>query len=169
MIKMTVIRPKPLNIAKMKHDLIDGMRDIGVVIRENFEDTVKTWSNKPSFQPTPVIPKVSMDFISVETSVVDDVYTILNEGSKKNYPIQAVNAKALYYPGTFVAKTSPGIIHSGVGFSGPPMVITNRVIHPGIEARKFDETIKDKQEKNAKVILDRAMSLARKSSGHAYP
>lgn len=171
-IKFSVILPQPLNTSKLKHELIEGMRDLGVEIRENFEDTTKTWHNKPIFTPVSAVPKVGIDEITVETTTENDIYRFVDEGTrvgKGTYPIRAVNAKSLAFSGTFIPKTSSGIIGSGVGFIGPVDQFPKAVEHPGIEPRKFSDVIAERQEKNAKIILDRSIILAAKASGHAYP
>lgn len=166
-IKLTPILPQPLNVSDMMHDLIDGMRDLGVEIRENFEDTTKTWDHKPVWDPPTSVPKVGTKMISVETTTEDLRYLWVNSGTKKDYPITARRAKTLAFPSQFISKTFPGIIGSGVGFSGDVDRFPKEIIHPGIEARKFDVEIRKRQEKNAKIIMDRAIGLARKSSRHA--
>lgn len=171
-IKITPIIPRPLNIDGIKLALIDGMRDFGVEIREDFEDTTRTWNHKPRFDPPTNVPKVGVDAISVETSTEDQRYNWVSEGTnvgKPRYPIRPVNAKKLAFPGTFIPKTFPGVIGSGVGFSGPVDEFHNIVMHPGVEPRKFDLEIKNKQEKNFKNHIENALKIGRKASGHAYP
>lgn len=169
-LKITPIIPRPINREAMKLALIATMRDIGEEIRENFEDTTKTWDHQPKFEPPFVIPKVGVDTITVETTTEDKVYGWVSQGTKKNYPIPRVpGVKRLAFPSEFIAKTSPGIIGSGAGFSGGVMQFPTVVIHPGVEARKFDTEIKNKQEKNFFKMLENGMKIARKASGHAYP
>lgn len=166
MIKFSTIIPKPLNAAGIKLALIEGMRDIGVEIRENFEDTTRTWDHQPRFDPPTGVPTVGTDEIKVETSTSDKIYTYVSEGTR-SHPIFPKNAKALAFPGNFIPKTHPGIIGSGVGFSSQVDQFRNWVAHPGVEARKFDQEIKTKQEKNFIRIMQNAIKIARKSSGHA--
>lgn len=168
MLRLTSIIPRPLNSAGIKLALIEGMRDVGVEIRDNFEDTTKTWKRKVKFEPLVNVPIVGVDKITSETVSEDEIYGYVSSGTKP-HPIFPRNAKALAFPGQFIPKTFPGIIGSGSGFSGPVDQFRNWVAHPGIEARKFDLEIKNKQSKNFKNILDNAMRIARKASGHAYP
>jgi hypothetical protein len=168
-IKLTPIIPQPLNVSGMIHALTDGMRDLGIEIRENFEDTTKTWNTKARWDPPTSVPKVGIDMISVETTTEDLRYLWINSGTKKDYPITAVNAKSLAFPSQFIPKTFPGIIGSGIGFKGVIDRFPVTVIHPGVEARNFDTEIKTRMERNAKIIMDRAIDLARKASKHAYP
>src|SRR5688500_9162128 len=112
-IKLTPITPTPLNAEAMRQEFIRAMRDVGETIRENFEDTTQTWNHKPKWDPVFVIPKVGVDFITVETTTVDKVYGWVNEGTPE-HPIPKVpGVKKLAFPGQFIAKTSPGIIGSG--------------------------------------------------------
>lgn len=167
-IKLFVIIPQPLNVSGMKQELINMMRDVGERIREEFEDTTKTWNHKPRFEPSTSVPKVGTDMISVETTTTDKVYNWVSDGTP-SHPIFPVNAKALAFPGKFIPKTFPGIIGSGVGSSGPVDQFRNWVAHPGVEARKFDKSIADKEKENIKISLKQTMSLVAKASKHKFP
>ena len=162
---MSVVRPRQLNVSAMTLELVNAMRDFGEEIREQFEDTTNTWHHKPRFEPSTSVPKVGMDVISVETSTSDEVYGFVNEGTKP-HAIFPVHAKVLAFPGTFSPKTFPGIIGSSAGSSGPVDRFSKKVMHPGTEARKFDEVIAERQEKIFKSSLTRTMSLVAKASGH---
>jgi len=168
MLRLTPIIPRPLNRAGINHALIDAMRDIGESIRENFEDTTRTWDHAVPFDPAVVIPKVGMDEITVESTTEDRIYAYVSKGTR-SHAIFPKTAKRLAFPGQFIPKTFPGIINSGAGMSGPTDQFRAWVAHPGIEARKFDEEIKNKQEKNFQALLQNGMKIARKASGHAYP
>lgn len=167
-IKLTPIIPKPLNVSMMKQQFINAMRDVGEEIRENFDDTVKTWNKPPRWEPASLVPKVGIDVIAVETSTEDKKYGWVSEGTE-SHPIFPRNAKTLAFPGRFIPKTFPGIINSGPGFSGPVDEFRNWVAHPGVEARKFDKEIAQKMEKNFKISIQRAMALASRASGHRMP
>lgn len=165
--KLTPILPRPLNVSGLKQALIDGMRDVGERIREDFEDTTTTWNHKPIWEPAFPIPKVGTDEISVTTETDDQVYGWLNDGTKKNYPIPRVpGVKSLAFPSQFIAKTSPGIIGSGVGFSGGDIQFAKQVIHPGVDARDFAKTIAKNNKSNFKIMMEQAMNIAARGSGH---
>lgn len=168
-LKLTATIPRPLNTAGIKLALIEGMRDIGIEIRENFEDTTRTWNRKPKFDPPTSVPKVGVDTITVETSTSDEIYGWVSDGTKKHAIPTVPGVKRLRFPSEFIAKTSPGIIGSGVGFSGGDLKFPVMVMHPGIEARKFDKEIAEKNKNNFKRILENSIKIARLASGHAYP
>lgn len=167
-IRLTPIIPQPLNQKAMLQQLYDGMEQLGEDIREDFERTVKTWRDKPTFNPIHNKPLQRKNMIYVETMTEDLTYKFVVDGTKA-HPITPRRAKMLRFPGTFLPKTVPGLIDSGSGFSGPPIEYRNSVQHPGVEARHFDRNIKDKQTENAKQIMSAAILLAASSSRHQYP
>jgi hypothetical protein len=164
-IKFSPIIPRPINVAGIQQALVRAMRDVGEEIREDFEDTTKTWNHKPVWEPRFVIPKVGIDSITVETSTEDKRYLWTAKGTKKHF-IPQIPGKILMFPSEFIPKTFPGIINSGAGFSGGDPVFSSGHMHPGTEARNFDLTIAKNQKIIFKITLDRAMGLAAKASGH---
>lgn len=169
MITMKTIVPSKFNAAAMQKQLLLGLETIGREIRDDFERTVDTWHDKPTFEPSSPKPVLRNDIATVETSTVDKVYKWVSKGTKA-HTIVPVNGPYLVFPGVFSAKTAPGTIPAGPGFSGPPMEYRGQegVHHPGVEARRFDELIRNSQEKNAKNIMELAMLQAAKASGHAF-
>lgn len=169
-IKLTPINPRRLNVGAMRAQLLIGLKTIGLEIRADFDQTVETWHDKPTFEPFSSDPVVKGDIARVETSTVDKVFGWVSDGTKphkilpKNYP-------RLIFPSVFSPKTIPGTILANPGFSGPPMEIRGQegVNHPGVEARKFDKQIKEREEKNAKNIMRLSMSQAVRVSGHKFP
>ena len=169
--KLTPIIPRPLNVSGLQQALINGMRDVGQRIREDFEDTTKTWNHQPKFEPAFPIPQVGADKISVATETDDKIYGWVNDGTnvgKPPYPIRPHNPPfALAYNKSFIPKTFPGIIGSGVGYSGGGRVLAKEVLHPGVEPRDFVGHIGDKNLGGFKLEMERAMKLAARGSGHS--
>lgn len=164
--KLTPIIPRPLNVSGIRQALVDGMRDVGQRIREDFEDTTKTWNHQPKFEPAFPIPKVASDAITVTTETDDKIYGWTSEGTKAHDIPLVPGVKRLAFPSEFIPKTFPGIIGSGVGFSGGIMKFPIQVHHPGTQARKFDANIADKNRGNLKITMNQAMSIAARASGH---
>lgn len=168
-IRLTAIIPQPLNRLAMLKQLQDGMQKLGEDIRDDFERTVKTWHDKPDFEPAHnKVLLVGANMMKVESVTEDLTYKYVVDGTRPHI-IRPRIAKQLRYPGTFSPKTVPGLIDSGPGFSGPPGQRRMEVHHPGVEARHFDRAIRDKQKANAKQIMSSAILLAAASSRHAYP
>lgn len=168
--KLTPIIPRPLNVSGIQQALIAGMRDVGQRIREDFEDTTRTWEHQPAWEPALPIPKVGLDSITVATETDDKVYGWVSRGTrvgKGPYEIPKVpGVKRLAYPSQFIPKTFPGITGSGVGFSGGPTRFATQVLHPGVEPRDFEGHIGDKNLGGFKLTMERAMKFAAQSSGH---
>lgn len=170
--KLTPILPRPLNVSGIQQALIAGMRDVGQKIREDFQDTTKTWNHQPEFEPPFPIPKVGLDKITVTTETSDKIYNWVNTGTgtwlgKNLYPIVPHNPpKALAFPSQFIPKTFPGIVGSGVGFSGGDIRLAKGVMHPGVEPRDFEGHIGDKNLGGFKLEMERAMKIAARKSGH---
>ena len=167
-LRLTTITPQPFNHKAVLQQLYDGMQELGEDIRDDFERTVKTWRDKPQFDPVHNKPLQRTNMIYVETTTTQLTYKFVVDGTKP-HTIVPRRAKMLRFPGTFYPKSIPGLIDSAPGFSGPPIEYRNSVQHPGVEARHFDRSIRDKQKANAKQIMGAAILLAASSSRHAYP
>lgn len=168
--KLTPIIPRPLNVSGIRQALVEGMRDVGQRIREDFEDTTKTWNHQPQFEPSFPIPRVGVDEITVTTETDDQIYGWVSDGTNVGqppYPIPKVpGVKRLAFPSEFIPKTFPGITGSGAGFSGGDTQIARQIFHPGVEPRKFDKNIADKNRDNFKRTMEQAMRIAALGSGH---
>lgn len=168
-IRLTAIDPQPLNRLAMLKQLQDGMEQLGEDIRDDFEQTTKTWRDKPQFDPAHnKVTLVGANIVRVETLTEDLTYKYVTKGTRP-HDITPKQAKMLRFPGVFYPKTVPGLIDSGSGFSGPPIEYKNRVRHPGVEPRHFDIHIRERQKSNAKKIMDAAILMASSSSKHQYP
>lgn len=168
-IRLTPITPRPLNKLAMLKQLQDGMEQLGEDIRDDFERTVRTWRDKPVFDPIHnKVLLVGSNIMRVESTTSQLTYKFVVDGTKP-HTIVPKRAKMLRFPGTFYPKSIPGLIDATPGFSGPPIEYRNKVEHPGVEARHFDRDIKRKQEANAKQIMSAAILLAASSSRHQYP
>jgi hypothetical protein len=153
----------------MLKQLQDGMQELGEDIRDDFERTVKTWRDKPNFEPAHnKVLLVGGNMMRVESITEDLTYKYVVDGTKPHI-ITPKRAKMLRFPGTFFPKSIPGVIDAAPGFSGPPIQYRSGVHHPGVEARHFDKDIQKKQKANAKQIMGAAILLAASSSRHAYP
>lgn len=167
-LRLTPIIPIPLKVNQLMQSLVNGMKDAGIEIRENFEDTARTWDNKPVFSPLSLDPTVTSDSITVESTTDNEIYGYVTKGTK-SHPIFPKNAKKLAFSDRFIPKTFPGIIGSSSGFEGNINQFRDWVAHPGIEARNFDKEIASRQKNSTKIHMENAMKIAQKASGHAYP
>lgn len=113
--------------------------DVTQLVLLDYQETVKTWRNKPVFSVRQV-----KDGSEVSTS--DPVYNWTDKGTKP-HNIFPVRAKRLRFGLNSQPKTTPGNIMSGAGAPGSPTVFSRGVRHPGTEPRKFSVIIGKKRSK----------------------
>ncbi len=168
MILMKALKPARLRDKDMRLTLLNAMRAAGKEIKQDFERTTKTWEHKPVFEvlisltgPGPVV------FVGTD----DTIYGYINAGTKEHdiwagFYTGKSNKKTLAFPGTFSAKTTPGVIDSRAGSRGGETVLRPYVHHPGTAARHFDETIQKQWQARFKRLMEEAMQQAARQSGH---
>jgi len=141
-------------------------------ILADFEATTKTWKRKVKFVKE-VDTRVSPVQVLVGTD--DPIYRYVDEGTKP-HPIFAgiytgkSKAKALSFQwagkGSYTPKTKPGVIGSRAGGPSGPFVAVPYVMHPGTDAREFDITIQKAWEPRFKRLMEQALVVGAKGSGH---
>lgn len=157
------IKPTKLRIDAVRLTLLNELRAVGVQVRKDFEATTATWKEKPKFEQE---IGLSPDGPTLLVGTDDENYNRLDKGTRKNYPIPKAGPGLLAFRPGYVAKTSPGVIGSQAGGPFGDFVIRHtQIIHPGIEARKFGETIQKKWEKPFKRRMEVAIKKAAKNSG----
>ena len=119
----------------------------------DFLSTTKTWNNKPAFEK---IVQVGDDSVQALVGTDNDIYRFVNDGTKVRYATMSKD---------FRAKTQVGVIGSGPG-QGRRLFINKRYPRPGIQARKFDETIQKKWVKRFKDRMQKALKVGVNNSGH---
>lgn len=132
----TKIAQRYRNMARRLPGLVDGA--IKSLVQSDavplFENTVKTWTNKPTLTPTPTprgwAVKVDPAF----------PYGWVDQGTPPHI-IRARNAPMLRFQGPYHAKTRVNVIASYKGGRGRVWVSKRQVQHPGIEARNFRDII----------------------------
>lgn len=167
MFKAKAITPKKLNMRGMWGSLVAGVRATNDDVQVFFDATVATWDHKPEWvKELKGAAPLSKEIVGAYWTA-DQIYEWVTRGTEE-HPIVARNAAALAFPGTFTAKTIPGVIGSGAGGSGGDTVIRKSVQHPGTQARDFDKAIKRKAEPIFLKRMTAATRIAAKVSGHYY-
>lgn len=115
---------KVFDIRAMERALEDGMDKAAVDLKKDFQLTVKTWSDKPSFG---IESKKERRIVSAKNKI----YFFVSEGTRVRYATMTPN---------FKAKTAPGRFQAGAG-AGGVAYISKRRPRPGIKARKFDDQL----------------------------
>ena len=116
-----------------------------------YRSTTKTWSHSVVFEK---IVNVQGSTVEVLVGTDDFIYGIVNDGSRP-HTITARNAPVLAFQANYAPKTTPGSLQSRRGGASGPMVFAKSVRHPGTQARKFTEKIKELVDKKAPSELKR--------------
>ena len=170
------IKPARLKDKAMRLELLNAMRKAAKVIEKDFEETVKTWTTKPTFKT--LISLKGGPTIITDTATDSERYKWINNGTgsrggHRDYIIQAgiytgkSKKKTLAFPSAFGPKTKPGRMKAGPGHKGGNMIMRPYVVHKGIEPRKFDEMIEKRRRPWYKKQMQHAMKRASRVSGHA--
>jgi len=173
MIVAKAIKPSRFKSEAFTQAITAAANEAARDIQKDFEATTKTWNHKPQFVKE-VDTKASPVQVLVGTD--DEIYRYVDEGTKP-HPIFAgiytgkSNKKALSFQwggkGSYRAKTSPGVIGSKAGGPTGPFVAFPFVQHPGTKPRNFDITIQKKWEPKFKRLMEKALSVGARNSGHS--
>lgn len=161
-----VIKPRRLNAQAMRLELLNAMRKVGTGIKGDFEKTTATWKTPVEFEK-----QISLSGgPQVEIFTTNKIYGYVDQGTEP-HPIAAKNAPFLVFkwggPGSYKAKTSPGVIgSSGSSQSGTTQRFKS-VMHPGTKARNFSKEIEKKWQPRFRKEMEATMSKVAKASGHA--
>lgn len=163
--QMKQIKPAALKRDALRLQLLTAVRDAEREIKKDFQQTTKTWKNKPKFESI-----VSLkDGPSVIVGTDNEIYTYVDEGTRP-HPIVARRAKSLAFrwggKGSYRAKTQVRVIDSFSGGATGKTVFPKAVQHPGTKARKFADEIEKRRRPWYKRRMEQAMRDAAKSSGH---
>ncbi len=113
-----------------------GLDDLAAAIKVEFELTVKTWDDKPTFQ---IESSKGRRLVYTE----HQHYAWVNYGTNRSGRVYPVNGKALRLPSYWTPKSRQGDIYS---YSGNRDYETNQNIYKSvakssIKARRFDKAI----------------------------
>lgn len=160
-----VIKPKKLKEDAMRLALLTGLHEVASGVRKDFEKTTATWEHDVKFET--LISLKGGPAIIIGTD--DEIYGYVNSGTRP-HRIYARPGKRLAFkwggPGSYKAKTSPGVIGSTAGGATGNMTFRSYVNHPGTKARNFESIIQRSWEKRFKKRMEEAMKQAAKVSGH---
>lgn len=108
-------------------------------LRKLFQQTVYGWSTKPTFGWTQRRTADEISITMYPQGERADVWEMLNEGTPA-HSITPRRGFLQFRPG-YRAATTPGSIQSRRAYRSGKPVYARRVAHPGIEARRFTESI----------------------------
>jgi len=117
---------------------------------KRFEIVVGNWNNKPDFKAKKFITpnRIWVNVYPAGNKKSVQIYRWLTGGTRKNYRIPKSGTTFLSFRTGYKPKTKPKGKIGGPGiFTGPRVSFVGSVIHPGIEAREFEKTIKDDEKR----------------------
>jgi len=173
-IRMVTVLPAPLDTKAMDKIIRDDMRKMGTGIKKDLAKTTATWETPVVFQMRTKNKKgiLEMEVRPRPGSEGEKIFNFVDRGTKGPYPIpKKPQKKPLAFqwggPGSYKAKTSPRVIGSKGGGPSGPMVFFKQVMHPGIKARKFSDSIARRWAQLSRKFLPKTMDLVVKVSGHS--
>ncbi len=156
------IKPKRLDVASVKREIERVLKSEGREIAAEYRKTVKTWSNKTSFEV--LTDTKGGDLIILVGPTGDEAavnHFVWTDLGTKPHIIRAKNARSLFFgTGGVKAKTAPGVIGSSAGArGGKPFTAPLAVNHPGTTPRRFTATIMSATRR--KRIVQRLVAAAK--------
>lgn len=167
--QVKLIKPKTLNQKGMRLAFLNAIRKQATAIKKEFEKTTETWETDVKFES---IVGLRRRPPGPELLVFTDneIYGYVNDGTEPHF-IFPKKKKALSFQwggkGSYTPKTVPRHIGSKMGGPQGHMQSFAWVEHPGTKGRHFDEEIEKLMRPRFKRAMEKAMSDARKKSGHA--
>lgn len=152
--KLTPIKASGIKSGKMLDKIRDAMKEQGEEIDKQFAKTYDTWKHKPKFKTK---------FSESSSEIVISVTTTGKGSSDNPYPFVERGTSVRYATMTpdFSPKSQRGIIGSGPG-SGGVLFINKNIPRDGIEAREFEDEIKNEEDPKFKKRIEKAMDEAAK-------
>mgnify|MGYP001457108663 CR=1 FL=1 len=145
---------RPLQSSIFREEIEKALKSLEKDALTDFQRTVVTWKNKPTFTS-----KISLhNPLSLEIGTEDEIYGYVDLGTKPHI-IRAKTPKGLFFKGRTKKgkpKTTPNIVQAFPGQPGEGLVNIMQVNHPGNKPRKFSHWI----EKTYKEELDRELKNA---------
>lgn len=153
MIKPKIITPKKkLPDAAAIQRVIDNVLDNAAYDAISlFEDTTRTWKNRPNFYMRKLRGSRSVGTKS-------KIYQFVDKGTRAHV-IKPKRAGGVlrFRAGGFKAKTTPGRLQSNKGVPARNWTSAKIVRHPGTEARGFSEEIQKRMQKQIASDMRKAM------------
>jgi hypothetical protein len=130
-------KKQPIDLAVIRKRIEQGLDDTAIEVKDDLDATTASWKHSVAF----VTKRQPMQRT---ISTRDKVYGFVEQGTKP-HDIVARAGRVLRFGLNPLAKTKPGVIGSGPGRAGSPLMFRQRVRHPGSEPRRFIPAIVKKR------------------------
>lgn len=155
--RIEALKPKPADRAKLFEQYIKQAYDVTAQeIKRDLEAITDTWERKVKFN---VRQTTRSGRLGITVTTNDRIFHYVNHGTEPHI-ITPVRAQALHFLSGYTAKSRPGWIGSQEGGAYGDDVFTQRVSHPGTEARKFDVAIARRRQKSLQSRVNQKIAEA---------
>lgn len=164
MIRATAVLPGSFHPEAFERNML---RQMAILVREigrDFEETVSTWDDKPTWvdEVRATSEGVEGKWVTIagdgRPATPEQIYLFVSRGTNVRYATMTND---------FVPKTQPNVLVPGPGRGGLAFV-SRFAPHVGIEARGWEQLIKRRRERRAQALLRKAMADGAKQSGHQF-
>lgn len=156
MTKAVVILPKrnPFDAKKMRGVITSTLNGTAKAVKVDFDVTTQTWNHRPTFKIE------SPSEYTREISTNDDVYAMLEVGTRPHVIRPKRPRGILRFTTPFRSKTIPNEIRSRKGSKGNTPVVARLVHHPGTKPRLWSKVIAKKWQAQIGTTFQRAIDSA---------
>lgn len=141
-----IVPPKGMFDPKVMADMLDkAYADEAQAVVLDYQETTKTWQDKPEFKIT-----VKADPPARDVHTESDIYRFLDLGTRVRYATMSKD---------FRAKTQPGVIGSFTG-RGRMLYVSRKHPRPGIKAREFTKNIQKRSKYRMQERVNKAIAAA---------
>lgn len=141
------LKPQRMKVDAIRLELLSACHAEGRAQVNELKKTVGSWQNKPTFAHAISLAGGNISVLTgPEGGKPADIWNWIDKGTKRRV-ITAKRAPYLKFRRNYSAATSPGCFGSYPSGSYGDWVSKKSVIHPGIKARLWSETLQEKRQK----------------------
>lgn len=164
MIHFRAIKPPKLNIPVIMEEVMDEAQSLANDVLLEYELTTATWKHQPKF-----LKALTFEGgVTIAVFTDDKIYGYVTRGTPPHPIFPKKPGGVLAFPSGYSAKTVPGMLGSRAGGPSGNTVFARGVMHPGTEARNFDELIHDEWKPEIIRRLKNAITRGARKSGFWY-
>lgn len=157
MARMQAVTPDTPNWSKsILHEIVDATNKQLGVIQRDFNRTTATWKTQPRFDMEKATETTSQPIMG-HVGTDNQIYIYVSKGTRPHI-IRPKNAKVLRFQMGYGAKSRLRMIASFKGGSFGASVYAHLVLHPGTQAREFDDTIAESNQDDFERLIQDAIT-----------
>lgn len=137
------------------------LEDLRAGIRADLARVTQSWNHQPIFTEYKVAAEGgALHAARIRISTNDAIYRYVDEGTRPHIIAPRKPGGVLVFRTGYTSKTLPRLITSRTGGATGPTVFARVVRHPGTKARKFTETIMQRWQNRAPLLMERRVRMA---------